>query len=166
MKRKTILTLGAVAAVAVIGAASIPAIAGGGPWGMGGWGPGPMMGHHDMGRADMRHGGPMGMAGLADNPVLQSFDADKDGKVTAAEAEAGVTALLTAHDADKSGTLSEAEFGALFAQVTKSMAARPFAMLDDDGDKAISAEEMTFPVKMMARMGRLTDIPVTQPVQP
>ena len=34
MKRKTFLTFGAIAAVAVIGAASIPAIAGGGPWGM------------------------------------------------------------------------------------------------------------------------------------
>lgn len=44
MKRKTILTLGAIAAVAVIGGATIPAVAGGGPWGtMGGHAPGMMM---------------------------------------------------------------------------------------------------------------------------
>lgn len=169
MNRKSILTLGAVAAVAVIGAATIPAIAEGGPWGMGNWGPGHMRGHSAMGHSAMGEEGdhgPMGMAGFAENPVLQSFDADADGKVTAAEAEAGVTALLTAHDADKNGSLSEAEFDALFSEVTRSMAARPFAMLDDDGDKAISAEEMAFPVRMMARMGRLTDVTTTQAAQP
>ncbi|MBV2187492.1 MAG: hypothetical protein KUL88_23505 [Rhizobium sp.] len=46
------------------------------------------------------------------------------------------------------------------------MAARPFAMLDDDGNKEISAEEITFPVKMMARMGRLTDINAGTPTKP
>lgn len=166
MKRKTFLTFGAIAAVAVIGAASIPAIAGGGPWGtMGG-----IMGDHGPGM--IMHGGesgghgPMGMTGFAENPVFESFDADKDGKVTALEAEAGVAALLATHDADKNGALSEAEFATLFAEVTKGMAARPFAMLDDDGDKEISAEEITFPVKMMARMGRLTEVNVGGPANP
>ena len=162
MKRKTFLTFGAIAAVAVIGAASIPAIAGGGPWGMmGGHGPGMMMYG-----ADGQGHGPMGTTGFAENPIFQSFDTDKDGKVTAAEAEAGVAALLATHDADKNGALSEAEFAALFAEVTKGMAARPFAMLDDDGDKEISAEEITFPVKMMARMGRLTEVNVGTPANP
>lgn len=110
--------------------------------------------------------GPMGMNGLAENPVFQAFDADKDGKVTAAEAEAGVSALLASHDGDKSGALSEAEFSALLSEVTKGMAARPFAMLDDDGNKEISVEEITFPVKMMARMGRLTDINAGTPTKP
>jgi Ca2+-binding EF-hand superfamily protein len=167
MKRKTILTFGAIAVVAAIGAASIPAIAGGGPWGMmGGHGPGMMMqggegagwGHGQMGQRGSH--GPMGMNGFAENPVFQSFDADKDGKVTAAEAEAGVAALLASHDSDKNGTLTEAEFATLVAEVTKSMAARPFAMLDDDGNKEISAAEITFPVKMMAKMGRLSDVNV------
>lgn len=181
MKRKTILTFGAIAAAAAIGAATIPAIAGGGPWGMAGHGPGMMMQGHGgmmghgpmqggpMGQHGMQQGGghgPMGMGGFAENPVFKSFDADKDGTVTAAEAEAGVTVLLTTHDADKNGSLSEAEFAALFAEVTKGMAARPFAMLDDDGDKAISAEEITFPVKMMARMGHLTDVNEPAPANP
>lgn len=98
--------------------------------------------------------------------MFQSFDADKDGTVTAAEAEAGVAALLATHDADKNGALSEAEFSTLFADVTKGVAARPFAMLDDDGNKEISAEEISFPVKMMARMGRLTDINADEPANP
>lgn len=171
MKRKTILTIGAVATLAVVGAATIPAIAGGGPWGMGGcgagmgmpghggWGPGAgMMGHGPMGGH-----GPFGMTGPEGHPIFASFDADKDGTVTAAEAEAGVTALVASHDADKNGALSEAEFAALFAEMTKGMAARPFAMLDADGDKAVSTDEITFPVKMMARMGRL---PAAAPAAP
>ncbi|KAB2884704.1 MAG: calcium-binding protein [Albidovulum sp.] len=173
MKRKTILTFSAIAGLAVIGAASIPAVAGGGPWGMhggmmGGHGPGMMMqggqGHGPMGQRGGH--GPMGMQGFAQNPVFQSFDADKDGTVTAAEAEAGVAALLATHDVDKNGALSEAEFSALFAEVTKGVAARPFAMLDDDGNKEISAEEISFPVRMMARMGRLTDINADEPANP
>ena len=173
MKRKTILTLGAIAAAAVIGGAAIPAIAGGGPWSMmGGHAPGMMMQSGDgagwgPGRMGQRAGhGPMGINGLAENPVFQAFDADKDGKVTAAEGEAGVSALLATHDADNSGALSEAEFAALFSEVTKGMAARPFAMLDDDGNKEISTEEIAFPVKMMARMGRLTDINAETPTKP
>lgn len=134
MNRKTILSI---AAVAAIGAAAIPVLAGGGP-------------------------GPMGMGGLADNPVFQSFDADKNGSVTTTGA--GATALLSTHDADKNGTLSQAEFATLFAEVTKTMAARPFAMLDDEGDAEISAEEIRFPVRMMAKMGRLTDINAETPV--
>lgn len=173
MNRKTILTLGAVAAVVAIGSATIPAIAGGGPWGMtGGHVPGMMLqGADEAGRGPGHMGqrggyGPMGMNGLAENPVFRSFDADKDGKVTAAETEAGVTALLAAHDIDKSGALSGVEFAALFSEVAKGMAARPFTMLDDDGNKEISVEEITFAVRMMVRMGRLTDINAGTPINP
>lgn len=154
MKRKTILTLSAAAVAVAAAAFAIPAIAGG-PWGghgchgmrMGGDGPGMMMrrgGHGPM--------GPMGLRAMSENPVYKSFDADGNGTVTAAEAEAGVAALHGRHDADGDGRLSAAEFEALFAEVSKGFAARPFAMLDADGDKAISAEEMAFPVTMMARM--------------
>jgi hypothetical protein len=146
MKRKTILTLGAAATAAVIGAIAIPAIAGG--WGPhDGWGPRQMMqrGGH----------GPMGMTGMADNPVYQSFDADEDGTVTAAELEAGIAALHTEHDGDGNGALSSDEFAALFAEVTRDMAERPFTMLDANDDGEISAEEMAFPAQMMARMQRM-----------
>jgi len=99
--------------------------------------------------------GPMGMGGMADNPVYQSFDADEDGTVTAAELEAGIAAQHTEHDADGNGALSSDEFAALFAEVTRSMAERPFTMLDVNDDGEISAEEMAFPAQMMARMQRM-----------
>ncbi len=167
MKRKTLAILGAVAAVAVVGALSIPAIAGG-PGGCWGRGPGfGMMGHHGgpgwqgmggpmggpgMGRQGMN--GPMGgrMGGFGPRQVFMTFDADKDGTVTVAEAEAGIEKLRASHDADGNGTLSREEFDKLFADMTKGMAERPFAMLDANGDGQISAEELRFPAQMMARM--------------
>lgn len=167
MKRKTILTLGAAATAAVIGVIAIPAIAG--AWGPhDGWGPQQMMRmmHGDQtdsmqeGRGPgmmMQRGGhgTMDMGGMADNPVYQSFDADDDGTVTAAELEAGIAALHTEHDADGNGTLSSDEFAALFAEVTRGMAERPFTMLDADDNGEISAEEMAFPAQMMTRMQRM-----------
>jgi len=165
MKRTTLLTLGAAATAAVIGAIAIPAIAQG--WGpqqmmrmmhgtgggfmQDGHGAGPMMMHGNRGPMGAMGGmGPMG--GMADNPVYRSFDADGDGTVTAQELEAGLAALHARHDTDGNGSLSAEEFAALFADVTRVMAERPFAMLDADGDGQISAAEMAFPAQMMARM--------------
>jgi hypothetical protein len=152
MKRKTILTLSALAAAAVIGAVTIPALAGG----FGHWGTaadfGLMDGHRGSGMP-MRHGGhrPGGMGAMTEHPIYQSFDADGDGTVTAAEAEAGLAALHAEYDADGDGSLSPEEFEALFAEVTRSFAGRPFAMLDADGDGQIGADEMAFPAQMMER---------------
>ncbi|MDI4663721.1 calcium-binding protein [Xanthobacter autotrophicus] len=161
MKRKTLAILGAVAAIAVVGALSIPAIAGG-PGGCWGRGPGfGMMGGHG-GPGWQGMGGPMGggmgggmhgpMGRFAAAQVYMTFDADGNGTVTVAEAEAGIEKLRASHDGDGNGTLSREEFGKLFAEVTKTMADRPFAMLDANGDGQLSAEEMRFPAQMMARM--------------
>lgn len=167
MKRTTILTLGAAATAAVVGAIAIPAIAGG--WGpTDGWGPQRMMqmmhgsqagftqDHRGPGMMMQRGDrGPMGLGGMTDNPVYRSFDADADGTLTPAELEAGVAALHTEHDADGNGALSPDEFAALFAEATRGFAERPFAMLDADEDGEISADEMAFPAQMMARMDRM-----------
>jgi hypothetical protein len=163
MKRKTILTLSAAATAAVIGAIAIPAIAGG--WGPNeGWGPQRMMRMMHGSQAGftqdrrgpgmmMRGGhGVMGMGAMTENPVYQSFDTDADGTVSNAELEGGLATLHAAHDADGNGALSTEEFGELFGLVTRSMAERPFAMLDADENGEIDAEEMVFPAQMMARM--------------
>lgn len=96
--------------------------------------------------------GQMGMGNMADNPVYQSFDTDGDGKVSTAEMDTGLAALLAEHDADGNGALSQDEFSGLFARMTRGMADRPFRMLDADQNGEISAEEMAFPAQMMARM--------------
>lgn len=164
MNRKTLLTLGAAATAAVIGALAIPAIAGG-PHG---WGPSRMMemmhgaeasfahGHGGPGTTMQRGGhgamdmGRMGMGAMTETPVYRSFDAD--GTVSPDELEAGLAAVHSQHDADGNGALSSDEFGALFAEVTRGMAERPFAMLDADQNGEISVDEMAFPAQMMARM--------------
>lgn len=168
MKRKTILTLGAAATAAVIGALAIPAIAGG----PGDWGPSRMMqmmhgqqagfmdGHRGPGMM-MRggfsgHGTSFGpMQAMTDNPVYKSFDADADGVVSATERESGIAELHAKHDSDGNGSLSSDEFAALFAEATRGVAERPFAMLDANDDGAIDADEMAFPAQMMARMQKM-----------
>jgi Ca2+-binding EF-hand superfamily protein len=158
MKRKTLLTTGAVAAVVLTGAVVLPAIAGGPN---GGWGPcqgGPAVSDPGGPGMMMRHGmrGPWGWqggsAGSMGPAFFQTFDANGDGAVSANEAEAGIEALRSRHDTDGDGALSREEFGALFAQATGSFADRPFAMLDADENGTLSAEEMRFPAQMMARM--------------
>lgn len=162
MKRKTILTLGAAATAAVIGALAIPAIAGG-------WGPGGNCGPQQMmqmmhgaqgGPAMMQRGafgghGPMGSNPMTDSALYKSFDTDANGTVSAEEAKAGITALQAKYDANTDGTLSKDEFGALFAEATRGFADRPFAMLDADGNGQISTDELTFPAQMMARMSAM-----------
>lgn len=149
MKRKTILALGLVAATIAGAAFAIPAVAGGwggGPCGPGfGGGPGMKMGH-------MAGYGPMGPM---NSPIFRSFDADKDGKVSADEARTGLTALHGKYDSDGDGALAANEFTALFAEVTRGFSERPFKMLDENGDGKLSAEEMTFPARMMARFAPL-----------
>lgn len=155
MNRKTILAVGAVAGTVVIGAVTLPALAHGwgpGSWGHDGRGAGCTMMDGGWGPGRMGHGGPRLLGALTENPVYKSFDGNADGIVSTEELETGITALHAKYDADKSGNLSAAEFDSLFAEVSKSFAQRPFAMLDADGDKEISADEMAFPAKMMARM--------------
>ncbi|PFG65067.1 EF hand domain-containing protein [Thioclava sp. ES.031] len=171
MKRKTILTLGAAATAAVIGALSIPAIAGGfGP--NGNWGPQQMMRMmHDKGgpammqRASFGSHGPMGGNPMTDSALYKSFDTDADGAVSPEEAKAGIAGLQAKHDADGNGTLSQPEFEALFAEATRGFAERPFAMLDADKDGQLSAEELTFPVQMMTRMQAM-QAPTAAPTAP
>ncbi|WP_422366279.1 hypothetical protein [Pelagibius sp.] len=161
MKRKTILTLSALVVAGVVGAATLPAIAGG--WGpRDGWGPWQMMQQmrgpqacfaQDHRRGPLGHGAATLGAGN-DNPLYRSFDTDENGTVSAAELEAGIAELHIKHDANGDGTLSRDEFVTLYAEATRSFAECPFAMLDANDDGQLSVEEMAFPAQMMARMQR------------
>jgi len=169
MKRKTILTLGAAATAAVIGALAIPAIAGGwGPGGncgpqqmmQGGAMPGPAM---MMQRGPFGGHGPMGVGPMTDSALYKSFDTDANGTVSAEEAKAGIAALQAKYDANADGALSKDEFQALFAEATRGLADRPFAMLDADGNGQISADELSFPAQMMARMSAMHAVSAPAP---
>lgn len=159
MKRKSILTLGAIAATLTIGAVAIPAIAGNGQFGPGMMMHGMMDGERCPGKMMRRGGfgghGPTGMQGMKEHPIYKSFDADADGTVTADEAKVGLAALHAKYDANGDGVLSADEFKVLFAEATGHFAERPFAMLDADSDGQIDAEELAFPAQMMARMQKM-----------
>ena len=73
---------------------------------------------------------------------FQEMDADKDGKVTAAEMEAFRAARFAAADANGDGKLSLEEMSSARAQKHKERFGRMIAKLDRDGDGQLSAEEM------------------------
>lgn len=95
--------------------------------------------------APMEMGGPMAGFDFA------ALDADKDGKITAAEMEAFRAARVTEVDADKDGKLSTAELSAMHMARMQAradqMAARMVERHDADGDGMLTAAEfMTPPV--------------------
>ncbi|PLX37447.1 MAG: calcium-binding protein [Hyphomicrobiales bacterium] len=171
MKRTTIAAL-SLATVTVVGTAlAVPAVAGGwwkgdcgprGGWsqqgqygGPGMWQGGPrgMKGQYMRGHG--RGFGPGGMRGPMNNPIFQTFDENKDGTVSPDEVTKGVAALQAKYDTDKSGGLSQTEFEALHAEMTRKMAERPFRMLDADGDGQVSADEMRIAGQMMSRFAQM-----------
>ena len=130
MKRNTQITL-AILAAAGIAATSLATMA----EARGGWG-------DRMGR------------GTGDGPqIIQRFDADGNGAVTAAEIATGRAEMLARYDADDDGTLSLAEFEALHAELARGRMVRGFQFIDTDGDGAVTEAEMTaLADRMMARM--------------
>jgi hypothetical protein len=105
-------------------------------------GPGGMGDHDGM-------GGMGGMGAGRGAMLLQEFDtidADKDGKITAAEIEAHRLARFAAADTNSDGVLSADELSAFqMAQMAERMAEHTTRMLqwmDTDGDGALSATEM------------------------
>lgn len=104
-----------------------------------------------------------GAPGMAGGPGMMlnfdQFDADKDGKVTAAELAAFRTTMVANADADKDGLLSVEELTAHEVRMIEVMAAehaaRRVADQDVDGDGKLSVEEMLaapLPTAMFDRM--------------
>ena len=73
---------------------------------------------------------------------LMAFDANGDGAVTRAEAEAGRAAMFTRLDRDGDGYLSEAERASMQQGQGRQRGGNPMRA-DTDGDGRISRAEMT-----------------------
>ncbi len=171
MRRNSLLALGLAATTALGGALAIPALAHGpgddsgyehghaargmGERGMMGGEHGGMMEMmqrmHGQGMDDMMRGpGMMGGGMMGD--MMQAFDADEDGALTADELRAGLESRLSEHDADGDGTLSIDEFEALHSAMIREHMVDRFQYLDNDGDGEVTAEEIIAPADRMQRM--------------
>ena len=100
--------------------------------------------------------GPMGRGpGMMGTMMLDQLDADGDGKVSRAEVDAFRKARLESADRNRDGRLDQAEFEALWLEVTRPMRIRAFQFLDADGDGIVTAAELERPMnRMFARMDR------------
>ncbi len=101
-------------------------------------------GRRGMGPGGKGHGrgGHHGMRGERGGERFAQLDADKDGKVTKAEAEAAQAARFAEIDTNKNGVLETAELTAHHqTKRTKHMAER-FASLDTDGNGTLSLSEV------------------------
>lgn len=108
--------------------------------------------HDDMGQG---MGGGMGMMRGASAAVIERFDTDKDGTLTAEEISAGVQGEIKAYDQDGNGTLSLDEFAAMHADHTRPQTVRVFQMHDPDGDAQVTEAEMIAMAEdMQSHMGQ------------
>ena len=73
---------------------------------------------------------------------FQEMDADKDGKITAAELEAFRAARFAKADTNGDGKLSLEEMDAARSEQRKERYSHMIAKLDKDGDGQLSAKEM------------------------
>ncbi|NJO38564.1 MAG: hypothetical protein HC871_14355 [Rhizobiales bacterium] len=143
---KTHTKIAIVAGAAVIGAASLA----GAVKARGGFG------HHDG-----HGGGPFG--GGRAMMLMEQFDANEDGKLTQAEIDEVVRSRLAAADSDGDGRLSLDEFQPLLVEIMRPRIVDGFQFLDDDGDAAITLEEVERPLgRMVGHLDRNDDGEITE----
>jgi Ca2+-binding EF-hand superfamily protein len=139
---KTHTKIAIIAGVAAIGAASIA----GAVNARGGFG---------------HHGGPWG--GGRAMMMMEQFDADGDGKLTQAEIDGVVRSRLAAADSDGDGQLNLDEFQPLLVEIMRPRIVDSFQFLDDDGDAAITLEEIERPLgRMVGHLDRNDDGEITE----
>lgn len=136
---RTALAAVALAGAVGLGALAVPALA------------------HDGARGGhgMMMGGPgmmMGGAGGGAQRMLEMFDRDGDGEVTAAEIEAVRADRFAGADADGDGTLGLEEFQAIWNEMTRRHMVDAWQHLDQDGSAGVTAEEFAAPIDRMTRM--------------
>jgi Ca2+-binding EF-hand superfamily protein len=139
---KTHTKIAIVAGIAVIGAASLA----GAVKARGGFG---------------HHGGPFG--GGRAMMLMDQFDANDDGKLTQAEIDEVVRSRLAGADTDGDSRLNLDEFQPLLVEIMRPRIVDGFQFLDDDGDAAITLEEIERPLdRMVGHLDRNDDGEITE----
>ncbi|HJM50216.1 MAG TPA: hypothetical protein QGF63_10255 [Alphaproteobacteria bacterium] len=136
MQNPSALIIAAIAAIGLGSLALVPTAEAGGGWRHSGGGHG--MSHHS------------GFAHQA-GKLFDETDKNGDGKLSAAEVEAGLSERLAGADANADGKLTIAEFEALWLSFTRGAMVDRFQQLDDDGDGSVSGEEFRSPFVGMVR---------------
>jgi hypothetical protein len=119
--------------------------------------------HHrgHLSEAGFGHGGPgHGGSGHGRHPLrmLESFDADGDGKLTQGEIDEGRAGRLTAFDRDGDRALTLDEFQALWLDAMHERMVDRFQNLDNDGDAVVTLGEFQEPFsRAVMRMDRNGD---------
>ncbi len=132
-RTKTLIGIGAAAAIGAVAIAGV-SYAGNRHGGFGG--------HHGHGMHLLAKG-PLGLTAME---MLESIDADGDGKLTQAEIDKARNDRHAAHDADGDGNLGLEEFAGLWRETTRPLTVRAFQMLDTDGDGVIKRAEYDRPL--------------------
>ena len=88
-------------------------------------------------------GGWHGRGGRGGLMIIETFDIDKDGKVTQAEIDQTRKDQLAKYDSNHDGVLSLEEYQALWLDAMRRVMVRQFQANDTDGDARITVEEFT-----------------------
>ena len=132
-RTKTLIGIGVAAAIGTVAIAGVSQAGNR----FGGFGGGHGHGMHLLAK------GPLGLTAME---MLDSIDADSDGKLTQAEIDMARNDRHTAHDADGDGNLGLDEFAELWHETTHPLTVRVFQMLDTDGDAVITRAEYDRPL--------------------
>jgi len=111
----------------------------------------------DHGHDGMRHGRG-GHGGGHMIRMLESFDANDDGKLSQEEIDQARGARFGSFDADTDQALTLQEYERLWLDAMRERMVRAFQRLDSDGDAKVTAEEFQEPfAKAVRRMDRNDD---------